>query len=97
MKKHATAPRPLSPGARAVLGKMAAGWDLGCYPGTGPGASFSYVLQRNGLGKGGESQNVNAHTAHALRKRDFIQGDYNWKMTRYTLTPAGRAAAEAKP
>jgi len=53
-----------------VLEKMKENWELGSWQTFG---SRHYTLQKNGIGKGGETKTVAQHTVHALMKKEFIE------------------------
>ena len=61
----------LSANQQSVVDKMKEGWQLGLHM----GYNTRYWLQKNGCGRGGETQEVNAHTARALRSKGLIVVD----------------------
>jgi hypothetical protein len=64
----ATRQARLSKNQQNVLDKMKDGWQLGLHL----GFHTRYWLQKNGCGNGGETMDVNAHTAHGLRNKGLI-------------------------
>jgi len=52
-----------------VIDLMKSGWELGHWSGW----HDRYVLQKEGLGKGGETKNVSGATVHALMDKGYIK------------------------
>ena len=76
----------------AVLRKMRDGWELGLDTGMD---AYAW-LQRNGLGRGGDTQSVSLNTLYALVSRKLLErGGYNYPTQRFILTAKGREAADA--
>jgi hypothetical protein len=77
----------LSPAMKEVVLKMRDGWQLG--------KSNSYHvhcwIQKGGIGKGGESQNVNIGTWAALIDRKLIfESQHKYPSSPYELTDLGK-------
>lgn len=80
-------------GVDNVLALLRDGWAIGHAGGPDGGA----WMQKNGLGKGGESLDVNAHTFHALSTRGYLRvkgkrGAGPGLSTEYELSDKGRGA-----
>ena len=71
----------LSKNQQKVINLLEQGWELGQRSGIDGGC----WMQRNGLGKGGESLNVSSATVIALYKRGLIKHTYGFPWSTWTL------------
>jgi len=62
-------PRKLSPAMQEVVDCMVAGWELGL----SVGQAGHPWLQKDGLGRGGDTKDVRLDTFYALYKRGLIK------------------------
>ena len=77
----------LSKAQSEILRMMATGWELGLSMTMDGG----FWIQKGGLGRGGDSQNVHHGTAGALENRGLIERcEYSFPTQRLRLTEAGR-------
>jgi len=75
-----------------ILQKMNEGWELGM----GRGYNPSHWLQKNGLGRGGDTQNVKDNSFSSLYKKELIKSTgYNYPSERWELTEKGKALVTA--
>jgi hypothetical protein len=76
----------LSKAQSRVLQLLQEGWELG----VSSGIVGNAWLQKNGLGRGGETEFVNYNTFHSLYKRGLIKVEKRkgdpFYLTRYILT-----------
>lgn len=70
----------LSESQQLVIDKMNEGWELGY-----DNYSFTTWLQKNGIGRGGETIDIRNATLFALYKKGLIQEHYNFPISKYTL------------
>jgi hypothetical protein len=77
----------LTKAQQEVIDLMRQGWELG----VSTTADGRWWLQKGGLGRGGETNNVNANTAHALLRAGLIRSaGYSFPTQHYLLTDKGR-------
>ena len=76
----------LSKAQTALIIAMRNGWELGSYPG-GPHKENRLVLQKGGLGRGGETKAIGWRTLAVLKKLGIVaNGDLKYPVQRYHLT-----------
>ncbi len=69
----------LSKSQQLVIDKMKEGWELGS---STMGRAW---LQKNGLGRGGETMGVHRNTLHSLYKMGLIKHIYGFPTSHHTL------------
>ncbi len=73
----------LSPAQQHVVDRMREGWQLGF----ATGLSVRVWLQQNGLGQGGQTEDLRIDTLLALRKaRIIVAGKWDFPTTRFFLS-----------
>lgn len=78
-----------------ILSRMADGWALGVSHANNSGGAW---LQKNGIGRGGETISVMASTFRGLRNKGFIEVKRKgFPASEMQLTQAGREALTCKP
>ena len=78
----------LSSTQRDILQLMSSGWELG----EDMGANSHAWIQKGGLGRGGETKNVNSNTLYALWRGNYIETAKEMFPTRrFKLTEKGKS------
>ena len=84
----------LTPARLAVLLKMAEGWELGRSTSLAMNVNREW-LQKDGIGRGGETEKVRAGTARALESAQLIKRvRASFPSQAYVITDYGRQWAE---
>ncbi len=73
----------LSKTQQEVIDLMKSGWELG----QSMAIHSRTWLQKNGLGRGGETKNVSGATVHALYRKGLIDSKDNFPTRKYYLKP----------
>lgn len=78
--------KKLSKAQGEVVRLMREGWELGKSEGMSGGA----WLQKNGVGRGGETKTISISTYLALYTKRIIAGEYTFPTSKYSLTELGK-------
>ena len=80
----------ITPAQKQVLQRMEDGWALGY-----TSYMYSWWLQRNGLGRGGDTEQVHGTTGHHLRTNGLIRKKKDgFPTSEFVLTDKGRKELE---
>lgn len=83
----------LSERQQKIIDLMAAGWELG----VSGSMDFRAWLQRDGIGRGGPTENLNGNTFTSLSRRKLIrQKEQRFPTSKWELTEAGRELARVE-
>jgi len=76
----------LTPSQKEVIKLMREGWELGA-----SGSTSNHWLQKDGVGRGGETKKINNSIAFVLREKNLIFcPEYHFPSSTYLLTELGK-------
>lgn len=76
----------LTKAQQEVINLMGQAWELG----TSSGITSRCWLQKNGLGRGGDTKTISYVTKNKLESMGLIVGTYKFPITKYELTELGK-------